>query len=199
MASILRIVKVLEKGFLLSSLLTMMVVMVGSLYGCAPQHQSLRADLLPPEPEVDEHERIGDAYFSQNNLQMALVEYDKSLGLDPDNTRVLYKKGMLFVAGNMNEDAIREFQEVLKREPGHALAHQGIGQVFFQLKKNGDAKKHLHEAVKLEPQLWKAYNILGIIYAYEENYKMAVRKYKAAIAIEPDNGSGAIILIDGKP
>ncbi|MBW1870102.1 MAG: hypothetical protein JRI73_12685 [Deltaproteobacteria bacterium] len=42
MASILRIVKVLEKGFLLSSLLTMIVVMVGSLCGCARYRLKLK-------------------------------------------------------------------------------------------------------------------------------------------------------------
>jgi len=70
----------------------------------------------PPEMTGAELERAGDILFGQGNLHMASVKYVKSLKLDPDNTRILYKIGRLFVIGRLNADAVQVFEEVLKRE-----------------------------------------------------------------------------------
>jgi tetratricopeptide (TPR) repeat protein len=166
--------------------------MAGILSGCAAQEQNLRiqdryenlyesADKKTlPEMTSDEFEKSGDVLLSRGNLYKAFVQYDKCLQLDSDNIGVVYKKGLLFVIGGLNQDAIKEFQKVIKEESEHALAYKGMGQAFFQMKNYDEAKKNF--------QLWKVYNSLGIIYDYKEKYHMAIHKYNKAISLKPDEG-----------
>jgi tetratricopeptide (TPR) repeat protein len=198
-------------------LLTILGVMAGSLFGCAARDQNAQAwnkyrnlskqqlsdfpgNRIPsvandapdakalPEMTGDELERSGDLLLSRGNLSKAFVQYEKALKLKPDNIRVQYKKGLLFLLGRMNEDAIKEFQGILEREPEYALAYKGLGQAFSQVKKYDQAEENLRKAVELDPQLWKAHNSLGIIYDCQKRYDMAIKEYNAAIKLRPDNG-----------
>ncbi len=109
----------------------------------------------------DQLEKSGDALLSRGNLYKAFVQYDKSLQLNPDNIEVVYKKGLLFVIGGLNQDAIKEFQKVIKEESGHALAYKGMGQAFFQMKKYDEAKKNFQKAIELDPELWHGCSSFG--------------------------------------
>ena len=140
-----------------------------------------------PELTGDDYERLGDVYFSKGDSVMAFVQYEKSLRLTPDNTRIHYKKGLLFVFEGMNEDAIEEFQKVLEKEPEHTLAHNGLGQAFFQVKKYDGAEKHLRKAIELDSSLWKSHNLLGILCDYRRQHEVAIKEYETAIALNPDN------------
>ena len=142
----------------------------------------------PPEMTGAELERAGDILFSRGNLHMASVKYTKSLKLDPDNTRVLYKIGRLFVIGRLNADAVQVFEEVLKREPEHALSYKGLGRAHFQMKQYDQAAKKYQKALKLDPNLWQAHNSLGIIHDYQEKYELAAYDYSQAILLKPDEG-----------
>jgi tetratricopeptide (TPR) repeat protein len=204
-----------NRSFLL--LAVILGVMAGSLFGCAVREQNARAwndyrnlskqqlsdfpgnRILSvvddatgakalPEMTGNEIERSGDLLLSRGDLSKAFVQYEKALQLKPDNIRVQYKKGLLFLLGRMNEDAIKEFQGVLEREPGYTLAYKGLGQAFFQVKKYDQAEENFQKAVELDPKLWKAHNSLGIIHDYRKRYDMAIQEYSAAISLRPDNG-----------
>jgi Flp pilus assembly protein TadD len=141
-----------------------------------------------PEMTSDEYERLGDLYFSRGNLIMAFVQYEKSLIINPDNTRICYKKGLLSIMGEKYEAAVKDFQETLKKDPEHAMAQHGLGQAFFQMKKYDEAKKHVQKAIKLDRSLWESHNLLGIIYNHKNQHEKAIPAYKAAIALNPDDG-----------
>jgi tetratricopeptide (TPR) repeat protein len=164
---------------------------VASLIGCAATEQNLtRANNLKEERAVtsEEYERSGDIYFNRGNLPMAFVQYERSLRFSRNNIRVLYKKGLVFLVGNMNEDAIKVFHEVIEREPKYALAYQGLGQAFFQMKHYGQAEKEFRKAIQMNPRLWKAHNFLGMICDYRKRYKAAIREYASGIALKPESG-----------
>ena len=56
--------------------------MAGGVSGCAQQQNNLRKDLSAQNMSGSEIERLGDIYFNQGNLQLALIEYNKYLKLD---------------------------------------------------------------------------------------------------------------------
>ena len=93
--------------------LTMILLMAGSFSGCAVQQNNLRNDLSSVKISGAELERSGDVYFNQGSLQLALVEYEKFLKRNPDNNRVRYKKGLIFLKGKMDKAAIREFKKII--------------------------------------------------------------------------------------
>ena len=176
-------------------------LMTGILSGCAAKQQNYRTRVRyenlheePPDKKTlpamtsDQLEKSGDAFLSRGNLYKAFAQYEKSLQLNPDNIGVVYKKGLLFVIGGLNQDAIKEFQKVIKEESGHALAYKGMGQAFFQMKKYDEAEKSFQKAIELDPGLWKVHNSLGIIYDYKKKYDMAIHEYNTAISLKPDEG-----------
>jgi Flp pilus assembly protein TadD len=155
------------------------------------QKESVSADMSTqeelPEMTCEEHERLGDVNFSRGNIGTAFVQYQKSLQLNPKNSIIHYKIGLLFVVCGMNEDAVGEFREVLKKESNHALSHEGLGLAFFQMKQYEDAEECFRNAAEHDPKLWKPHNFLGIINDYNGRHKAAVREYEAALALKPDN------------
>ena len=139
-----------------------------------------------PEASSDLHEWSGDASFRKGHLEMAFVDYNKALRLDPNNLRVKYKRGLLFLAGGMTNEAIEEFEKILEEDPEYALAHMGLGQVFFQRKQYHEAERHFEQSLQLDSTLWKSCNFLGVIYDYKGRHGKAVDAYQAAIALVPN-------------
>src|SRR4030043_1709996 len=50
-----------------------------------------------PEMTAEGHEKLGDSYVRQENFEMAFIQYDKALGLDPKRIEIRYKIGRLFL------------------------------------------------------------------------------------------------------
>ena len=145
---------------------------------------------IAPSGEMtsDELETRGDLLLKKGNLHKAFLHYEKSLKQDPENIRVLYKKGLTFVVGGINEKAVKVFTEVLQRDDRYALAYGGLGQTYFQMREYDQAERNLKQAVNLDSTLWKAHNLLGIGYSYQKRYEMAIDEYNKAILIRPDEG-----------
>jgi Flp pilus assembly protein TadD len=147
------------------------------------------AEIAPPaDLTAAEYERLGDIYLGKGDPINTFTHYEKALQKDPQNIKIHYKKGLLFLIESMNNDAIASFEKVLEKEPDHALAHKGLGQSFFQLKQNEKAKEHLLKAVAQDSSLWSAHNLLGIIYDAEKNHPLAIAEYEKALAIKKDSG-----------
>jgi Tfp pilus assembly protein PilF len=88
------------------SLIALSLLMTFSLISCASWDKNFRDDDYPTgKLTSDEYERLGDIYFNKGDSINAFVHYEKSLSSDPDNSRVHYKKGLLFVVEGKREDA----------------------------------------------------------------------------------------------
>jgi tetratricopeptide (TPR) repeat protein len=141
-----------------------------------------------PEMSAEDYEASGDLCLGNKDYTMAFVQYEKSLALKPDNPRIYYKQGLIFLETGKPEDAVDSFQKMLEREPDQALVYQGIGTAFFKMRKYDVAEKHFLKAVELEPALWKARNYLGNIYDFQKKFDKAAREYAEAIRVRPDEG-----------
>jgi len=62
------------------------------------QQKKIPEELVSPQklPEMTdaEYERLGDNYFQQGNYEKAFIQYDKLLQKNPDQPRLVYKRGM---------------------------------------------------------------------------------------------------------
>jgi Flp pilus assembly protein TadD len=154
----------------------------------AQKNRAASAVVPPADLTAAEYERLGDIYLGKGDPINTFTHYEKSLQKDPHNTRIHYKKGLLFLIEGMNNDAIASFDKVLEKEPGNALAHRGLGQAYFQLKQNDKAKEHLLKAVSLDNSLWNAHNLLGIINDSEKNHQLAIAEYEKALETKKNNG-----------
>jgi Flp pilus assembly protein TadD len=141
-----------------------------------------------PEMTAPEYERLGDTYLRQGNVNMAYLQYDKALRMDPKQTRVRYKVGLLFLNKDMPDEAFKEFQEIVKYDATFALAYEGMGQALLKKSSYDDAEQHFRHALSLSPERWQCHNFLGIVYDRQRRYDAAVAEYRAALALKPEQG-----------
>ncbi|MGA2734799.1 MAG: tetratricopeptide repeat protein [Syntrophobacteraceae bacterium] len=157
------------------------------------QQKRIPQELVSPKklPEMtdEDYERLGDSFVQQGNLEKGFIQYDKLLQKKPGNSRLLYKRGMVFLVKDRSIEALGDFQEALKKEPGNALLHQGAGEALYKLKRADEAEKEFQLALKSDGKLWLSHNFLGIIYDYKQRPDLAVEQYQAAISLRPEWGA----------
>ena len=141
-----------------------------------------------PAMTAGEYERLGDTYLRQGNLNMAYLQYDKALRMEPKRTRARYKVGLLFLRKGLPDEALKEFQEIVTHDATFALAYEGIGQALLKKNNHDEAERHFRHALALSPELWQCHNFLGILYARQQRYDAAIAEYRVALALKPDQG-----------
>jgi tetratricopeptide (TPR) repeat protein len=141
-----------------------------------------------PEMSAEGYESSGDVCLRNGDLFMALVQYERSLKIQPENTRIFYKEGLVFLAAEQYKEAIAAFKKVLAKETQNASAYEGLGQAYFRMKAYTEAKENLLRALELDPGLWRAHTFLGLLYDHEKKYEMAIREHAAAISQRPGDG-----------
>jgi Flp pilus assembly protein TadD len=156
-----------------------------------------------PELNAEGCERLGDRYLQQGNVDLAFMQYHKSLELEPGQSRVRYKIGYLFLLKGLTKEARREFQGILKADPQNAQAREGLGRVDFREGQYGAAEKNLIEALELNGSLWQAHNFLGILYDRQGQFEKAIGEYRAALSLHPNlgllfNNLGVSLLMKGE-
>jgi Flp pilus assembly protein TadD len=141
-----------------------------------------------PEMTAAEYERLGDTYLRQGNINMAYLQYDKSLRMEPKQARTRYKVGLLFLRRGSPDEALKEFQAILQHDPTFALAYEGLGQVLLKKANYDGAEKYFRHALTLTPELWQCHNFLGILYDRQQRYDVAIAEYRAALTLQPEQG-----------
>ena len=141
-----------------------------------------------PEMTAEDYDRLGDNYLDQGELDLALVQYNKALGMAPKRIDIRYKIGCLYLRQDLIREANNEFRNILKQDPNYALAYQGLGQSCMQMEKSEQAEKYLRQALKIDPHLWQSHNLLGIIYNQKGRLKEAAAACKVSINLKPGQG-----------
>jgi Flp pilus assembly protein TadD len=147
------------------------------------KNPGVRSNLLS-----DDHERAGDIDFHRGHIEMAYIQYTKSLRGNPENVRVRYKRGLLFLVAGMSGQAKRDFRRVLQSDPDHALAFMGLGQALFGEQDYDGARRNFIRALEIDSTLWKCHSYMGVISDYEKMHDKALVSHLNAIELNPDNG-----------
>ncbi|MEW6418611.1 MAG: tetratricopeptide repeat protein [Nitrospirota bacterium] len=130
------------------------------------------------------HYQIGLSYYNENNVQMAYIEFQKALELNPYYKEVLNAIGTIYLLKFKDfQKAIDFFQRALKIDPKFSEAHNNLGFAYEKTGRFDDAidfyKKALSNTMYQSPE--KAYNNLGRVYYRLGRYDEALEAYKAAI------------------
>jgi Flp pilus assembly protein TadD len=149
---------------------------------------------LPLEESTEEeldltaeaYEKLGDQYCLQGNMDESFVQYNRALQLDPGDSGVRYKMGLLFLRRGLPDEALKEFQEILEKDDRHALAYEGAGQALMQMEEYDEAENKFQKALELNPDLWLSHNDLGLIYDRNLRFDDAIAHYQAGVTIRPN-------------
>ncbi len=116
----------------------------------------------------------------------AMIEYEKSInaGYQPDARTNL--GGLLATIGKY-EEAENLFADELKQDPGNPRAEFQWARALAMQKNPKEAVDHLQEAVSKDPGFADAYNLMAIQFTRLNDYHSAIKRFRDAIRLAPQN------------
>lgn len=116
---------------------------------------------------------LGNVRYYRRNLDGAAVAYREVLALDPDMTEASLNLGVVLLAQNRYDYAIRIFQRVLQKQPDLAIARYNLGLALLKKKQLVQGRRELNNAIKQKPDYAAAYRALGVSHWEERAYDEA--------------------------
>jgi tetratricopeptide (TPR) repeat protein len=102
---------------------------------------------------------------------------------------VYYNRGIEFMNGKRNDDAIKDFNKAIELNPDFSKAYNNRGNVFVNEKRNTEAISDFNKAIELKPDNAEAYNnrgnFLGKLPGNEIRNEDAIKDLNKAIELKP--------------
>ncbi len=130
---------------------------------------------------------LGVLELHKNNLDAAFDQFRKTLRIDPNNANAYYFLGVIYsVEHNMKKsiEYLRKAQKVGSDDPE---THYRLANAFSGLDMVYNARLGYERALELNPEYIKAINALGWLYYNQEEKEKAIKKWKKALEVSPNN------------
>jgi Flp pilus assembly protein TadD len=154
---------------------------------CASTPERTKESGKTPEVSAEVQSGLlqGDQAYRRGDTDRALFHYVTALNLDPENTDLLYRIGMIHSENKSLDAADQAFNQILALQPDHAGALEGHGLVLLRQRKYAEAKQLLETVVQKDSGRWRAYNGLGVISDINNNHALAISYYELALQQRP--------------
>ncbi len=120
------------------------------------------------------------------NHEEALIDYAKSLKIDPNNTYSLNNRGYTYNLISEYEKAILDFNKAIELEPNYAYAYNNRGLSKIKLGNIEDGLKDIEKSMSLDANNSYAYMNLGIYHFDKQNYSEALKNFEKALELDED-------------
>ncbi|MCY3411577.1 MAG: tetratricopeptide repeat protein [Candidatus Heimdallarchaeota archaeon] len=118
--------------------------------------------------------RLGDTYFQQNKLQLAIEYYQLSLKIHPEALEPYVRLGDTYLALLEVEDALAMYNHVIKEDPDHFEGRMRRGDLYKQFAKYDEALVDLEHLLKIIPGQFEAsMAMIEVLLAKEEYEQVA--------------------------
>ncbi len=156
--------------------------------GHRDEAKRLYRDLLGLHPaHVRARNNLALLLDAEGNHQSALVELDRALDIEPENSTLLVNRGALLGAMGRFAAAEHDLKKVLRVEPSHPGALFNLGVVMTKKGLWGEAVPHLRRAVELDPENGAAHYWLGEALNHVDDLYGALAAYQRAADLQPNN------------
>lgn len=129
------------------------------------------------------HYQLGISYLNEGKIQMAYVEFQKAIELNPDDKEVLNALGVVYLEFDNLPKAEESFLKAIKVDSNYSEAHINLGATYGKMERWSDAINLFKVAIKnplyKKPEL--AYNGLGDAYYRLGRIDEAIDSYREAI------------------
>jgi len=131
---------------------------------------------------------LGSSKSPKESLDKAVELTQKSISLDPKDSRHYAQLGYLYAMKRDYEKAIAEGEKAVALDPGGADAHAWLGQSLNYADKPKEAIPLFEKAIRLNPNgpTWYFLNF-GHSYRFTGQYQEAITQYKRALRVAPNN------------
>jgi tetratricopeptide (TPR) repeat protein len=140
---------------------------------------TLSKELGPTNPS--NFEVLGDAYSRQGLTQIALGQYERSLELDSNQSRLMEKMATAYQKERRYPEAVKMYQLVIALEPANQPARFELGRIYYRAKRFRDAAKIFNEFYAREKNNKEARTMYIESMYQSRQYKEAVPILEAAL------------------
>lgn len=93
----------------------------------------------------------GDALFAQGRISEAVAEYERGLGLQPDEPNLLNSLGVCYGHLGQMDQAMAYFERALAAAPDDFMAHYNLGYALMGQGRLSEARQRLEASLALQP------------------------------------------------
>jgi type IV pilus assembly protein PilF len=122
----------------------------------------------------------GLSYLQEKNLELAFVEFNRSIQTDKTYKQAWYGLGIISDYQGKYDDARKYYEEAIDLDPKFSEAYNALGVIYFKQQKWKEAIKSFNKA--LDNKLYTTPHIplinLGDLYMAQKNYPKAIEAYR---------------------
>lgn len=129
----------------------------------------------------------GHNYRMQNNLNMALADYNKAIELDNKNHLAISNRGKVWFEKGMLEKSLADYNRAIELHTTSPDYYSNRGAVYARLNDYSHSIADLNRAIEMDSKNSGYYSNRGATYAINKDYPHAIADYNKSLEIEPSN------------
>ncbi|MDH4099647.1 MAG: tetratricopeptide repeat protein [Nitrospirota bacterium] len=138
-------------------------------------------------PMAEAHYKIGVAGLNRNDLQKALVEFQKAINLNPGDKKLHFAIAQVYDRQERSGEAVRELGEAIRIDSTYSEAYNYLGTIHTKEHRYDEALrvfgKALENPLYATPQMTH-YN-MGLTYQAMGREDEALKKFQQSTRIDP--------------
>ena len=140
--------------------------------------------VVPESVEV--HDYLGNALARKGRFDDAIVEFRRSLGLDPASARTHWRLGDALAARGASGEAIAHLRQSIAIDPANADAHADLANLLINAHKLDAAVDESRAALRLAPDSVEAHNSLGLALGMQGKFDEAIEHFRRVLELNPN-------------
>ena len=137
------------------------------------------------------HQILGEAAMTQDDFPAAILQFRKSIEVDPKIPGVHYELGRAILTNAQDpaarQEAQQEFEAELRSDPADFNSEYELGEIFRLGLHLQIAEEHFERALQLRPDFVDAHVGLGTVLVDEGKPAQAISHFAEAVRLDPDN------------
>ncbi|HON78608.1 MAG TPA: tetratricopeptide repeat protein [Spirochaetota bacterium] len=138
------------------------------------------------------HYLLAEAYFKENNIQYAILEYRQVLKLGKfsdkvNEVNIRSRLAKIYIQRNAVDDAKKEFLILTKLDPGNYENYYQLGVIYFNAEMHEKSIPYFKKSISSNNKISQPYYYLGQIYYRVGNFPDAKQMFLESIKIDQSN------------
>ena len=126
----------------------------------------------------------GKVYFDSGKIDLALIDFNKSLSIDANNADALANRGAVYGSRGNWDLCFNDLNKAVSVDPENLNALSNRGFAYFNLQDYNLAKKDYYAYIKLSPNDSDIFNSLGLCHLRLNEFEDAIKHFNNAIRFD---------------
>ena len=137
--------------------------------------------------KIEAYFNLGTAYLHENNLDLALANFNRALALDANLEKVYENRGIVYAKMGRDDLALADFNRALEINPHYVSAYHNRGMLYTRQDHIDLALVDFNRVVELNPYDGQNFFNRANLYVMTKQYDSALSDYTHALKLNPDD------------